>query len=69
MPSPEMADRSPSPTVAATTPATNGDGTLYFISRRGTRKLSGYPRIWSSLTRQQLEVLCDRAVAIGAETY
>lgn len=63
----EMADRSPPPAPA---PATvNGDGTLYFMSRRGTRKLRGYPRVWSSLTRQQLEALCDRAVAIGTETY
>lgn len=60
----ELADRPP----IAPGPA-DGDGTLYFISRRGTRKLSGYPRVWSSLSRQQLEVLCDRAVAIGTGPY
>lgn len=63
----ELADRTPLSVPAAA--PTSGDGTLYFMSRLGTRKLRGYPRVWSSLTRQQLEALCDRAVAIGAETY
>jgi len=61
----ELADVAPKGGVASP----DGDGTLYFISRRGTRKLNGYPRVWSSLTRQQLEALCDRAVAIGTGPY
>lgn len=75
---PGRADAGPLPPQAPATPrheladrpaASDGDGTLYFISRRGTRKLSGYPRVWSSLPREQLEALCDRAVTIGAEPY
>lgn len=61
----ELADRA---SKTASTSA-DGGGTLYFISRRGTRKLNGYPRVWSSLPRQQLEALCDRAVAIGTGPY
>ena len=46
-----------------------GDGTLYFLSRRGTRKLRRYPRVWSSLPREELEELCERAVAIAVGPY
>ena len=41
------------------------DRTLYFFSRRGTRKLRGSPSTWSELPRQQLEALCERAMEIG----
>lgn len=64
--------RAPAPADAPTLTAEGGppgDGTLYFLSRRGTRKLRRYPRVWSSLPREQLEELCERAVALAAGPY
>ena len=62
----------PVPSVRHATPADSPPGsdverdrTLYFFSRRGTRKLLGSPATWSELPRQQLEALCERAVEIG----
>lgn len=59
------ADAPPGPVEAAAV----GDGTLYFLSRRGTRKLRRYPRVWSSLPREALEELCERAVALADGPY
>ena len=62
----------PAPSARRTTPADRPPGTdperdrtLYFFSRRGTRKLRGSPATWSELPRQQLEALCERAMEIG----